>query len=45
MSGLKRRHVLDLDDFAPEEITRVLDTMSLDELTSADVPELFTIRA
>jgi aspartate carbamoyltransferase catalytic subunit len=26
MSGLKRRHVLDLDDFAPEEIARVLDT-------------------
>jgi Rrf2 family protein len=26
-------------------ITQVLDTMSLSELTSADVPELFTIRA
>jgi len=26
MSGLKRRHVLDLDDFAKEEIERVLDT-------------------
>jgi hypothetical protein len=26
-------------------ITHVLDTMSLSELTGADVPELFTIRA
>ena len=26
-------------------ITQVLDTMSLSELTSDDVPELFTIRA
>ncbi|HEY3109943.1 MAG TPA: aspartate carbamoyltransferase catalytic subunit [Chloroflexota bacterium] len=26
MSALKRRHVLDLDDFAPAEIERVLDT-------------------
>jgi len=26
-------------------ITRMLDTMSLAELTSEDVPELFTIRA
>jgi aspartate carbamoyltransferase catalytic subunit len=26
VSGLTRRHVLDLDDFGPDEITRVLDT-------------------
>jgi aspartate carbamoyltransferase catalytic subunit len=45
MSGLSRRHVLDLDDFAVDEITRVLDaTVEMKEVLARPISRVPALR-
>jgi aspartate carbamoyltransferase catalytic subunit len=44
-AGLQRRHVLDLDDFSPDEITRVLETTDImKEILQRPIKKVPTLR-